>query len=133
MNQGYPGSMGQYGGSQGSNSRASDPFVRASGNMDYGNLSNLYKDVETQNDWKKDNITSSNKIIAYQVSFRVEKKLKEHQSLCILGSIPELGDWKEFKYHLIRKGDVWESQQPLFTHSFFFRYKYAIMEDGGTR
>ena len=53
--------------------------------------------------------------------------------MCILGSIPELGDWKEFKYHLVRKGDVWESQQPLYTHNFFFRYKYAIMEENGTK
>ena len=73
MNQGY-----QYTASQESSGRASDPFVRASGNMDYNNLSNLYKDIDSQNDWKKMNKTQSSKIISYQVSFRIERKLEKH-------------------------------------------------------
>lgn len=62
------------------------------------------------------------------------KKLDHGQSLCVLGSIPELGTWHEFKHHMKNIGnDTWESVSSLFTQNFFFQYKYCIMVENGTK
>ena len=52
----------------------------------------------------------------YTVKFNMKKVCGEGESLCVLGSLPELGVWKEFKHHLKMTGDnVWESVKPLVT------------------
>ena len=52
------------------------------------------------------------------------------QSLCVLGSIPELGEWKYFKHHMQwTEGNVWISKEPLMTSSYYFSYKYATLDE----
>ena len=47
-----------------------------------------------------------------------------------MGSLPELGKWKDIKHHLIwTEGDIWESAKPLKTNSYYFQYKYALIKD----
>ena len=84
--------------------------------------------------WK--NFTSkaaAYKNITYRVTFRVQIKVNFGESICVLGSIPELGKWKEYKHHLKwTEGNIWESVSPLTTHSFFFQYKYALLDKNAT-
>jgi hypothetical protein len=107
------------------------------GSRDQKSLGKLYNDHEagTKLNWK--NLTEdvqAYKNITYQVTFRVQIKVNFGETICVLGSIPELGKWKEFKYHLQwTEGDVWESITPLVTHSFYFQYKYALLEEKGTK
>ena len=50
-----------------------------------------------------------------------------------MGSLKELGAWKEFKHHMKwTDGDNWVSVSPLITDAFYFQYKYAILEKEGT-
>ena len=44
----------------------------------------------------------------YHLELRVQKKLENGQSLCVCGSIPELGNWKQFICHMKwTKDDYW--------------------------
>lgn len=71
--------------------------------------------------------------ITYNVTFQTQVKIKFGQTLCCLGSLEELGVWKEFK-HLMKwtEGHNWVSISPLVTNAFFFQYKYAILEKEST-
>jgi hypothetical protein len=52
------------------------------------------------------------------------------ESICVIGSIPELGGWKELKCHLRwTEGHVWQLAQPFVTASPTFQYKYVLMEN----
>lgn len=63
---------------------------------------------------------------------RVETKFG--QSVCIVGSIKELGEWNEFKFHCEWTEDHhWVTKQPIITQSPFFRYKYVLLEDGNLK
>lgn len=74
------------------------------------------------------------KNITYSVTFKVQMKVNFGETLCVLGSLPELGKWKEYKHHLQwTEGDVWESITPLMTHSYYYQYKYAVLEENGTK
>ena len=126
------GSMGAYGGSMGAGA-PNERISKLTGSRDpAGSLSNLYKEHEstTKMNWK--NLaakTQSFKNITYQVTFRVKKELGHGQTLCVLGSLPELGNWKEYKHPMKwTDGDYWESITPLNTHCFYFQYKYSIFE-----
>ena len=56
--------------------------------------------------------------------------MKSGESLCVLGSLPSLGQWKQPLYKLEwNEGDIWKSKNPLITTSFFFTYKYAIFRN----
>ena len=107
------------------------------GSRDPGSLSNLYKEHESQTKMNWGNLnkkTQAFKNITYQITFRVHKEVNYGETLCVLGSIPELGNWKEFKHHMKwSEGNIWESITPLSTHSFYFQYKYTLLEDKGTR
>lgn len=48
----------------------------------------------------------------------------------VLGSIPELGKWKQ-PIHLMdwTAGDLWVSKQPVTLRTFNFNYKYAIFKN----
>ena len=124
--------MGQY-----VNQRSGDQYGHTSGSRDTGSLSNLYKEHEGQTkiNWK--NVTGkaqAYKNLTYQVTFRVNYETKPGETVCVLGSLPELGVWKEFKHHMKwTEGNIWESITPLQTHQFYFQYKYSLLQDKGTR
>lgn len=49
--------------------------------------------------------------------------------MVVLGSIPELGNWKEFKAHMKwTDGHIWETKEPILTTAESFRYKYALVD-----
>ncbi len=51
------------------------------------------------------------------------------ENLCVLGSIPELGNWKVFKCRMVwTKGHVWKTINPIITREHGFEYKYALLE-----
>lgn len=51
------------------------------------------------------------------------------ENLCVLGSIPELGMWKEFKCKMVwTEGHVWKTINPIITNEPAFRYKYALLD-----
>lgn len=52
------------------------------------------------------------------------------QSLCVVGSIPELGNWKQFKAHMKwTDGHVWVLEN-LPVHVQYFQYKYVVLNNG---
>ena len=66
----------------------------------------------------------------YHLELRVQKKLDNGQSLCVCGSIPELGNWKNFICHMKwTRDDYWVLSKPLVTNKYYFSYKYVIMKD----
>ena len=51
------------------------------------------------------------------------------ENMCILGSIPELGSWKEFKAHMVwTEGHIWKTTEPIITSEPMFSYKYALLD-----
>ena len=66
---------------------------------------------------------------AYSVSLSVMHETVVGENLCVLGSIPELGSWKEFKCHMVwTAGHVWKTVKPIITSEPAFRYKYALLD-----
>lgn len=57
---------------------------------------------------------------------------KPGQVVGVLGSIPELDNWKQqapFSHVLKwRPGDIWESEKPLITNKYFFHYKFCLIK-----
>ena len=68
------------------------------------------------------------------MKLRVHKKCEYGQSLCVLGSIPELGKWVESKCHLKwTEGNYWVLDEPLVISNVtqaYFSYKYVLMQNG---
>jgi hypothetical protein len=67
--------------------------------------------------------------VSYSVSLSVMHETIVGENLCVLGSIPELGMWKEFKCKMVwTEGHVWRTVNPLITSEPAFRYKYALLD-----
>lgn len=48
-----------------------------------------------------------------------------------MGSIEELGNWKEFKCPMVwNEGHIWEAQDIEIKSARIFQYKYVIVENG---
>ena len=79
-------------------------------------------EANTKLTWKNTGLNSlAHKAKQYHVTFRVQIKVRYGETICVMGSLPELGKWKEIKYHLVCKnGDYWESKTPLVTQSYYF-------------
>lgn len=66
----------------------------------------------------------------YHVNFKVFYQTIPGESICVLGSIPELGSWKELKCHLKwTEGHIWQMTQPFVTAHANFTYKYVLMDN----
>lgn len=67
----------------------------------------------------------------HKVKLRIPYETSFGQSLSVVGSIPELGDWSTYKHELQwTEGHVWLSKQPLTTTQRFFSYKYVVLDHG---
>lgn len=65
----------------------------------------------------------------YSVTLSVRHETVVGENLCVLGSIPELGMWKEFKCKMVwTAGHVWKTVKPIITNEPAFRYKYALLD-----
>jgi hypothetical protein len=51
------------------------------------------------------------------------------ENMCVLGSIQELGNWKQFKAPMIwTEGHIWKTVNPIVTSEPMFSYKYALLD-----
>ena len=67
----------------------------------------------------------------HKVRLRIPYETSFGQSVSVVGSIPELGDWSSYKHDLQwTEGHVWLSKQPLTTTQRFFSYKYVVLDHG---
>lgn len=67
-----------------------------------------------------------------QIEFTCQKKTVVGQTVVLLGSIPELGDWKEFKAEMTwSEGHNWRYTLKI-KKCESFKYKYALIEKKGT-
>jgi hypothetical protein len=58
-------------------------------------------------------------------------KTRFGESIAVLGSIPELGVWKDIKVHLKwSDGHVWKLETPIKTNYSYFQYKYVLLDGG---
>jgi hypothetical protein len=65
----------------------------------------------------------------YSLSLSIFYETIPGESICIVGSIPELGGWKELKAHMTwTEGHIWVLDQPIITNEPFFSYKYVLMD-----
>jgi len=91
-------------------------------------MANYYGDQRMDYSSAKDFKTS------YHVELRVQKALESGQTLCVLGSIPELGEWKELKCRMkCTSNNYWVLEKPLITNKYFFCYKYVITHSNATQ
>lgn len=62
----------------------------------------------------------------------VKYETKMGQSIAVLGSIPELGNWTEVKVNMKwTTGHEWVMEQPVRIRSaVYFKYKYVLIEEG---
>ena len=62
--------------------------------------------------------------------FKIKYQTKFGETLCVIGSIGQLGVWKSYKCHLKwTEGHIWVSERPLFVkmNQSIFQYKYALL------
>ena len=64
----------------------------------------------------------------YHLYLKVFYKCKPGQTIAISGSIPSIGDWKEFTELVKTNGDIWVTREPIVANIHFFRYKYVIFD-----
>lgn len=63
----------------------------------------------------------------YAINFSVFYETTFGQEIWVLGSIKELGQWKEYKLKLFwSDGHCWINKEPLLVNSPYFEYKYAL-------
>jgi hypothetical protein len=65
----------------------------------------------------------------YSVSLKVKYQTIPGESVIVVGSIPELGSWKNFKLNMQwTEGHVWVLKEPILTSQPFFQYKYMLTD-----
>lgn len=67
----------------------------------------------------------------YALTLKVKCETKFGETISVTGSIPELGRWKAYDFHLKwTKGHIWVSEQPIITKAPYFSYKYVKLFNG---
>jgi len=56
----------------------------------------------------------------YHLYLKIYYKCKEGQSIAVSGSLPSLGNWKEFSELVWTAGDIWVSKEPIVSTIHFF-------------
>ena len=66
----------------------------------------------------------------YSLRLKLSVDVDEGQSVQVIGSIPELGMWQQYKCPMRwTEGDIWVLDEPIQTMKPHFTYKYVIMQD----
>ena len=66
----------------------------------------------------------------YALNLKIFFETVPGESLCVLGSIPELGSWKKIMCHLKwTDGHIWVTEEPIMTSQPYFTYKYMMLDD----
>lgn len=59
----------------------------------------------------------------------MQHKCEGNQSIALLGSLPELGNWKQATCKLKwQPGDFWVTEKPIETTKYYFTYKYVLWD-----
>lgn len=67
---------------------------------------------------------------AYTIKFSIKYQTSPGQNIYILGSIPELGKWKENKFKLKwNEGHIWKGKLQLPKHTSHFVFKFVCISD----
>ena len=64
------------------------------------------------------------------MTFKIQKEVQYGQSLSVIGSINELGRWKDFNLGAMKwtDGHVWELKgKQIPKGSYIFQYKYVVV------
>ena len=69
----------------------------------------------------------------FNLSFRIQFETQFGQNMCVVGSTPELGEWKKFIGLKWTEGHVWVSERPMVIENPIFKYKYVLLENGEPR
>ena len=77
---------------------------------------------------------STNTEEKYAVHFRVHYESNFGEEVCVVGALPDLGDWKGHK-HMLKwtEGHIWVSVKPLITNQRYFCYKYRVLVEHEVR
>jgi hypothetical protein len=66
----------------------------------------------------------------YEVKFSIKYQTSPGQNIYILGSITELGNWKESKFRLKwSEGHIWKGKLELPKDKDYFQYKFVCLSD----
>ena len=66
----------------------------------------------------------------YNLSFKIKFETQYGQNMCVVGSTPELGEWKKFIGLKWTEGHVWVTERPMLIENPIFKYKYVLLENG---
>jgi hypothetical protein len=65
---------------------------------------------------------------SYKLTLRIKYQTNLGESLCVVGNIEELGNWKNFNCKMSwTEGHVWVLKDLPVTSKAFFTYKYVLM------
>lgn len=64
----------------------------------------------------------------YNIYLKIYYKCKDNECIGISGSVPSIGDFKEFTELKWTSGDYWVTMEPILSNVHFFRYKYIVMD-----
>ena len=67
----------------------------------------------------------------YQLTLRIKYQTNLGESLCVVGDIEELGNWKTFNCHMTwTEGHIWVLKDLPITSKPHFNYKYVVLQGG---
>lgn len=73
----------------------------------------------------------------YQIHLRVKAATEPHQSIVVIGSIPEVGKWDKTKpvcrLQKQSDGQYWHTESPITTGNYYFSYKYVIWDNNSNK
>jgi hypothetical protein len=65
----------------------------------------------------------------YRLTLRIKYQTNLGESLCVVGDVEELGNWKTFNCQMTwTEGHIWVLKDLLVTSKSHFNYKYVLME-----
>ena len=66
----------------------------------------------------------------YHLKLKLQCEVDFNQRICVVGSIPQLGNWQDVLCHMRwTEGHVWVLDEAIQTQQPHFTYKYVLMED----
>lgn len=67
----------------------------------------------------------------YALHFAIKYETRVGETLAVVGSLKELGSWKDYNCHLIwTEGHIWRSGRPIIVRESYFEYKYVHLNEG---
>ena len=68
----------------------------------------------------------------YAINFNIFYETTFGEEVYVIGSIKELGLWKDYKLKLFwNEGHIWRNKEPLLVNHSHFEYKYVIFGTDG--